>query len=480
MLKKLNKIKNNEIETSGTTNLNGEIIAINKHPRTDKLINVILCIIIFLIPLLTIPRMLALDWYNIPKYIALIICGVILFICLILKRKELKFDLIDKTALAFLALIIISTIFSINVPKAILGEENRYEGLLSFIVYFLTYYCAKYYFSYNKYLIKFAIATVSISSIIGILQYYNLFPLYYIFNVPFVPSFASATFGNRNFFGSFLSMIVPFFIALYIIKGKKVYFIISLLSFFGILVSMTRSAWVGLVAAIILGIIYIVKNFNREILKRTINLTISCLIIFVFVLMPPKFITDLIEKNANLNSIMGRFDLISEDLGKLFGDATEQEKGNAGAGRIRIWILTLKSISQTPLLGTGPDTLKDALVHNVTIDVINNFKENHTVIDKAHNEYLQIAATIGIPALIIYLAFVAQILAKQKDLFKNSTIFIFIVAIISYLVQAFFNISTIGVAPIFWLLLGAIQNEEFKSEMRDEKWEVRNLKNFKT
>ena len=64
-----------------------------------------------------------------------------------------------------------------------------------------------------------------------------------------------------------------------------------------------------------------------------------------------------------------------------------------------------------------------------------------------------------------YLAFVCQIVFKDKNIFKNNATFILLVPIISYLVQALFNISTIGVAPIFWLLLGLIQNEEFKKNL---------------
>lgn len=468
MFKKLNKMKHeksNKIKISESTNLNNEITITKKHTKTDKVINVILCIIVFLIPLLTIPRMVALNWYNIVKYIALLICGTILLICIILKRKELKFDLIDKTLLAFLVFIVLSTIFSINVPKAILGEENRYEGLLTFIVYFLTYYCAKYYFAYNKYLKTFAIIVVSITSVIGILQYYNIFPLYYIFNIPFVQSFASSTFGNRNFFGSFLSMIVPLFMALYIIKKKKVYLIMSFLSFFGMLVSMTRSSWVGLAAASVVGLIYVIKNFNKDILKRTIYIAIGFVVIFIFVLMPPPFISNLVTGNANINSLSGRFYLMSEDFANIFGNANEQEIASSGAGRIGIWILSLKAVAQEPLLGTGPDTLKDALIYNVTEETIARMEKTHALIDKAHNEYLQIAATIGIPALIIYLAFIIQIIFKDKKLFEHNATFIFIVAIVSYLAQAFFNISTIGVTPILWLLLGIVQNEKFKENL---------------
>ena len=228
---------------------------------------------------------------------------------------------------------------------------------------------------------------------------------------------------------------------------------------------MTRSAWLGLASAAILGFIYIVKNFNMDIFKRTIHIAIGFIAIFIFILIPPSFISNFISENTYLNSLSGRFDLMSEDFKNIFGDATEQEKASAGAGRMGIWVMTLKSIAQEPFLGTGPDTLKDALIHNATKDVLIRLEQTRNVVDKAHNEYLQIAATIGIPALIIYLSFLMQILFKDKNIFKNNSTFILILPIVSYLTQAFFNISTIGVTPVFWLLLGLIQNEKFKKNI---------------
>ena len=173
---------------------------------TNKIINITLNVIIFLIPLLALPHGINSIPYNILKIVSLLICGLVLLISLIIKRKELKFDIIDKTLIVFYILIILSTIFSINKIKSVIGEYNRYEGLLTLTVYFLIYYCAKYYFTYNKNIKIFAITTLSICSIIGILQYYNIFPLYQIFNIPYKVGFASSTFGNRNFFGSFLSI----------------------------------------------------------------------------------------------------------------------------------------------------------------------------------------------------------------------------------------------------------------------------------
>ena len=465
---KKNKKNDNSDNNNNKANANSEVLVIKKNKKLDKVINITLCIILFLLPLITIPKRISSRTYNVPKYILLLLCGTILLICVLikLKRKELKLDLIDKTLAAFFILIVISTIFSTNIQKSILGENNRFEGLLTFIVYFLTYYCAKYYFNYNKYLKGFAIATVSIASIIGILQYYNIFPLYSLFDIPHSSSIAFSTFGHRNFFGSFLAIAVPLFMALYITKKKKVYLIMSYISFWAMLVSMTKSSWFGLAVATVFGLIYLIKKFNKEILIRTLQIGIGFIVIFVFVLMPPSFVSNVINDNERYYSLQTRLDSIGKDIETLLGDGTQEEKMSAGTARIGIWMATLNSIAQDPLLGVGPDALSDGLIKNSPEYIAYRLQNYNELVDKAHNEYLQIAATMGIPALIIYLAFIAQILFSQKNLFQNNATFIFMAAIISYLAQAFFNISTIGIAPIFWALLGLIQNEKFKENLQ--------------
>ena len=432
----------------------------------NKVINKTIYVIIFLVPLLMLPSQLDSVPSNILKYITLLICGSILLVMLFLKRRELKFDLIDKTLMAFYILMVISTIFSMDIMKSIFGERNRYEGLLTFTVYFLTYYCGKYYFYYNKKLKTFSIITICITCIIGILQYYNIFPLYYIydiFGIPYRPGFASSTFGNTNFFGSFLAMIVTCFMALYIVKKKKSYLVISYLSFYMLILSMTRSAWVGFALASIFGIIYIIINRTKEVIKRAIHILIGFVVIFVWLLFTPSIITDALPYYSQTMSLQNRLGLMSNELQMAIEDG--ELDNEFGSHRIRIWRMTLKAIAVHPLLGSGPDTLAYSLLYNATEDAIEFIEVTNTYADKAHNEYLQIAATMGIPALIVYMAFVTQILAKNKNMFKDNSTFILMIPIIAYLVQAFFNISTIGVAPIFWLLLGLIQNREFKESL---------------
>ena len=47
---------------------------------------------------------------------------------------------------------------------------------------------------------------------------------------------------------------------------------------------------------------------------------------------------------------------------------------------------------------------------------------------------------------------------KIKTMFKDRKAFLFSLCIISYLVQAFFNISVIEVAPLFFISLGLCVN----------------------
>jgi putative inorganic carbon (HCO3(-)) transporter len=87
-----------------------------------------------------------------------------------------------------------------------------------------------------------------------------------------------------------------------------------------------------------------------------------------------------------------------------------------------------------------------------------------TSVDKAHNEFLHIASVTGIPSLIIYLSMLVVIFIQNgKFLFKENMKTLLLLTILAYLVQAFFNISVIAVAPIYWILLGLLAQKTEKN-----------------
>lgn len=63
--------------------------------------------------------------------------------------------------------------------------------------------------------------------------------------------------------------------------------------------------------------------------------------------------------------------------------------------------------------------------------------------------------TAGIPALVIYLGLLVQIARKYSVRLAESDVYQALTAsLIGYLTQAFFNISVVSVAFIFWAFLG--------------------------
>jgi len=287
-------------------------------------------------------------------------------------------------------------------------------------------------------------------SIIAIMQFYDIMPLQKLLDMQYRKYWTGGTFGNPNFLGSYITIFLPIFMCLFVLRGKKIDLLMSSIVFWAMLCTLTRSAWVAFGVYSIMGIIYVIYKREKVLIKNSIILFLTLAIVFG--------VGDVFSNGriTGRNSVM---------INELKTAAKEGIENSMGSGRIEIWKVTLNTIKMHPLLGSGIDTLKDAIEEEQSEYYIDRIIRTKTYIDKAHNEYLQIAATMGIPALILYLLFLFFIIKdNMKGIFKDKIVLILSLSIIGYLVQAFFNISTIGVAPVFWILIGLIQNEEFKKQ----------------
>ena len=122
----------------------------------------------------------------------------------------------------------------------------------------------------------------------------------------------------------------------------------------------------------------------------------------------------------------------------------EKPKEEIGSGRLVIWENSLPLVKKYWLVGCGLDNFKDVYPNSGTM-----------AFDKAHNVYLQMAITNGIPALITFL--ILLFIAFIKGIrFKNNFFTPIYMAFIGYSIQAFFNISVIDVAPYYYIILGLI------------------------
>lgn len=411
-----------------------------------KTITFILTLVAVLAPFIIAPQNPYMYSYM-PKNIVLLISGAILFICILINIKHFKIDIKDVFLLIFLFLILMSTLFSPNISISIFGADMRYEGLLMFITYACIYFASKKFFKPQS--IEIFLDTMFyVSLIIGILGILQN----YIHNENIIPFFSrgiSGTFANSNFFASYICIVLPISIILFIFNNSKKSFVLSCIMFFNLMSTCTRSAWIAFLVIGLLFFIYLIKQKNKDLLKKSLILLASFVIILIFIFSP-----------IGCPTVRAKFNIIQNDLSLFYEEGLTD---SLGSNRIEIWAMTMNLVIQKPLLGSGTDNLKNGLLKYCLNDLIDYADKHHCVIDKAHNEYLHIAATNGVPALIVYLIFLDLVLSsKIKTMFTDKKTLLFSLCIISYLVQAFFNISTLGVAPLFWMILGLSDNEFFK------------------
>ena len=136
--------------------------------------------------------------------------------------------------------------------------------------------------------------------------------------------------------------------------------------------------------------------------------------------------------------------------------ANEGFKDENGTGRIYIWKKALENAPRYLLTGIGVDQFFYINNGEIIYDPITG-----NAIDKAHNEYLQILLTEGIFKCITYIIFLLWIFFKGViKIIKSKKVDPLLVGLLfsftGYCVQAFFNISVITVAPIFFVIGGLL------------------------
>lgn len=139
-----------------------------------------------------------------------------------------------------------------------------------------------------------------------------------------------------------------------------------------------------------------------------------------------------------------------------------ENRGSMGSGRGYIWSRSLPLLRYTWFLGTGADTYAIYFPQDDNVGKLKQFGRTRILVDKPHNQYLQVAINTGVPSLIAVIFifaiyFLQSIITYWKirydSLYPIVGVGLF-TSFIGYAVAALFNDSIISVAPVFWVLLG--------------------------
>jgi putative inorganic carbon (HCO3(-)) transporter len=255
---------------------------------------------------------------------------------------------------------------------------------------------------------------------------------------------AFSTMGNPNFLGSYIVLIIPTSIYFYIINKNITGLTAYAILFYCLLSTGTRGAWLGTIASIMAfaAIHYMYFRYSKgEFTRYIILLVITILLLALY-----NFNTE--------GAFIDRFLSIARDADEFLtkGDRADY----SGANRGFIWKRVAELIKKRPLAGYGIENLGEAFKKYYTKDMIELWNEVR-YLDKAHNEYLHIAVTSGIPSLLVYLTFISQIILKGLFRLKNcKTALLILSSVIGYMTAAFFNISVVSVAYVYWIFLGLL------------------------
>jgi putative inorganic carbon (HCO3(-)) transporter len=381
----------------------------------------VMVLLLAVYPLIFVPN--AFGYTQVIRWLVLV-CLSLIALVIMIKERFYRYDRAFLPLAIFLFFVFLSALFSRYPQEAWLGAP-RFTGfhfyVLVTILFILAFNVAARKPEKIGEIIDIWLLSVGLIAIIGLLQYFGLNLVPWRNNVWQV-SKSYSTIGNSNHFGTFLLTAFPFATIRFLHNQTTKSTIIFALIYGALLTSLCRGAWVGLAG----GLVFLFFSYP---VRKKLAILLLIMVMVTIVLAP-----------------VNNWWLIRQIFS--FSDEVEMAINNdpeAGSWRFLIWQEAVKALPDSLIIGTGPETLRYIAPERF----VEKFPDQPV---KAHNIYLEIAVTIGIPALIAYLWFL-KLIAVDLDR-KEPLHFAVLLMIVIYLLQGIFLVDTLVVYPLFWILLG--------------------------
>lgn len=374
--------------------------------KLQKIIFILFAILFFFVPLILWPYTSEVFEFNkmvLVYLLTILIVSAWLARTVLAQKIIFRRTLLDIPLLAFLGSQIISTILSIDPQTSIFGYYSRFNGgLLSTICYSLLYWAfvSNLDRKHTLFIIHTSLFSATIVAVYGVLEHFGIDKDVWVQDVQ---SRVFSTLGQPNWLSAWLIALIPITWALglnekFSIKSKIfwLYFSLSTLFFITLLFTKSRS---GLLA---FGLTYVIFwsvtiwKFRKESLKPFIIISSSLLIISLIIgTQYTPSIGQLLNKGAASPSVA------------LAKDGPALEVGGTESGTIRriVWKGAIDVWKNYPITGSGVETFAYSY-YKARPKEHNLVSEWDFIYNKAHNEYLNIAATSGSLGLLSYLALI--------------------------------------------------------------------------
>jgi putative inorganic carbon (HCO3(-)) transporter len=423
-----------------------------------------LVFILAAVPLIINPAAFDL-WYR-PKIASvqalLLIAGIAWLTMIVIGRTRLHWQWSSLTIsiLCYGAAAVLSTIFSINAGLSLLGDPLRLEGLLALATYLMLVFL----FSENVQTTEMAarlffwlLLAATLVSLYALFQYFYYNPTEHFFYKYFPKgNGVGSTIGNPNFLGKYLVLIIPIVLALSLNEGSRLImtglFLSLTLCFAALIATFTRASWLGLLAGLTV-LLYCARS-NALLNGKGRRLVLIAITFFFIVCLFNTYFPSHGKHTSSPSPNQARGEVIQKAVKSL-----DIDKGRGVATRLYVWEKTVRLIRERPWFGYGLETFM--LVFKKYNQEYTEIFHDRVIIDRAHNNYLDIAFAMGLPGLAAYLALLLSFLVYVWRLFKglqdrsHKMLALGILAgFCGYIINDLFIFSVVSVSPTFWSLMG--------------------------
>ena len=246
---------------------------------------------------------------------------------------------------------------------------------------------------------------------------------------------------NSNYYGYYLTVILAIAAAYFAGTRKwrerltvSILFIINVMT---LIVNDTLGAYVAvLICLLLIPVLYSIRDRFR--LEYLVPLGL-----FLGITAWINFGVFWEEIGIASGSAMRNYMSLRADIGNIL--AGNDAAASAGSGRWFLWEVTWELMLREPLFGCGPEQMVFYLEEATSVPY-----------NWPHNEYLQYAAMLGVPAALMYLAAILSLAFTQIKNVKHlsDTTLVAGCMAFGYAVSAFFGGTTYVTAPYIFMALG--------------------------
>lgn len=388
--------------------------------KLQKIIFILFAILLFFVPLVLWPFTSEVFEFNkmVLVYILTTLIAGVWTTRMIIERKFIfRRTLLDTPLLFFIGTQFVSTILSIDPLTSWLGYYSRFNGgLVSTICYSLLFWAWVSNFDAKETLklVYVWLASTALVAVYGVLEHFGIDKNIWVQDVQ---SRVFSTLGQPNWLAAYLVALMPITWALALqkfqisnskhetnLKSKilnskfLLYFLLSILFFWTLIFTKSRSGFLGFGVAFLIfwaGYFWINRSQYKKVVTPFGLIAISLILISLI---------SGTQWTPSINQLLNQKASPTVALAQA-GPALETGGTESGTIRKIVWTGALQVWLHYPIFGAGVETFAFSYYkyrpaeHNMT-------SEWDFIYNKAHNEFLNVAANTGTIGLISYLTLI--------------------------------------------------------------------------